>query len=422
MATLRFVLPLSVLALVGASITGCKEEPPPPQPEPAASASASLSAKKGAASLRTPTNPVPKVDPLTMKEYRVELCHTGVLTLRQAGDAYLASLGGGEPSDKKIPNFGKGAPPPTARTPLLKTDIMAGRTPPGGGSAAAAPGTPPAPAAKTPTAPGASASARPPFELALRAPHERNARACTAAAAMKDPAMDGVDAALAEIGPFAVELAKSIVTTNAYYQKDEYKADKLAKGKELHKKLVEDFKKFDELYKKLDDAVTAYRAGHPAAATADKGQALTQVTLDDARAILVGTRAAKVEAEALKTAIAKLDTDINALKELGKTEATDPWSKIMAPALDAYSRAATAAVATVGPKGIDNEQFLTLITGMTSLIESRHRAYTRALVARERKDAAAAGSAAPAAGQPGAAAATAQPQAPSGDEHEGHEH
>jgi hypothetical protein len=413
MATLRFVLPLSILALVGASVTGCKEEPPPPQPEPAASASASISPNKGrASSLRTPTSPVPKVDPLTMKEYRVELCHIGALTLRQAGDAYLASLGGGEPSAKKLPNFGKGAPPPTARTPLLKTDIMAGRVPPGASAAPAAGATPPAQPGKTATAPDTSAAARPPFELALRAPHERNARACTAASAMKDPAMDGVDGALAELGPFAVELAKNIVTTNAYYQKEEYKADKLAKGKELHKKLVEDFEKFDELYKKLDDAVIAYRAAHPAAATPDKGQALTATTLADAAAILNATRAAKVEPEAVKAAIAKLDTDIAALKDFGKLEATDPWSKIMAPALDAYSRAATAALATVGPKGIDNEQFLTLITGMTSLIESRHRAYTRALVARERKDAAAAdGSAAPVAAPPGAAAAPAKPNA-----------
>lgn len=413
MATLRFVLPLSILALVGASVTGCKEEPPPPQPEPAASASASISANKGrASSLRSPTSPVPKVDPLTMKEYRVELCHIGALTLRQAGDAYLASLGGGEPSTKKLPNFGKGAPPPTARTPLLKTDVMAGRVPPGG-SAAPVPAAAPTgqPAAKTAAAPDTSAAARPPFELALRAPHERNARACTAASAMKDPAMDGVDAALAELGPFAVELAKNIVTTNAYYQKEEYKADKLAKGKELHKKLVEDFKKFDELYKKLDDAVVAYRAAHPPAPTTDKGQSLTATTLDDAAAILTATRAAKVEPEAMKAAIAKLDTDIAALKEFGKSEATDPWSKIMAPALDAYSRAATAALATVGPKGIDNEQFLTLITGMTSLIESRHRAYTRALVARERKDAAAEGSAAPAAAPPGAMAPAAKPNA-----------
>lgn len=408
MPKLPSIFSLSLVALVGASLSGCKEEPPAPQPEPAASASAASISPKSRIPVRTPTSPVPKVDPLTMKQYRVELCSVGVLTLRQARDAYFASLGGGEPSDKKIPSFGQAGTSPSSRTPLLKTDLTnpTARTAPGG-AASAAKGAPATATSGAKTAPAVgSGTPRAPFEMALRAPHERNARACTAAAAMKEPAMDGVDAAVAEMGPFAVDLAKAIVTANSYYQKEEYKADKFAKGKEMHKKLVEDFKKFDELYAKLADSVDAYKKAHPMTTT-DEGEKLTQAALDDARSVLFGLLPAKVDVEAFKAATAKLEADVEALKTFGKGQPTDPWSKIMAPALDAYARAAKGASEKLTAKGVDNEQFLTLVTGMTSLIESRHRAFTRALVARERKEAAVAPS-----------AAAPQENAPSNDEHQ----
>ena len=45
--------------------------------------------------------------------------------------------------------------------------------------------------------------------------------------------MGDVDAALAAFAPFAVELAKDIATAQNYYQREEYKKDSFAKGKEL---------------------------------------------------------------------------------------------------------------------------------------------------------------------------------------------
>ena len=76
----------------------------------------------------------------------------------------------------------------------------------------------------------------------MRAPHERNARACTAAMALKEPAMGDVDAAVATYATFAIELAKDITAAHQYYVREEYKNDSFAKGKELDKKLRDELR------------------------------------------------------------------------------------------------------------------------------------------------------------------------------------
>jgi hypothetical protein len=195
------------LVLAAAGVPGCKEDPPPPKPDlqvPSASA-------KGKLNLRNPVAPIAKVDPKALKEYRVDVCYFGTLTLKQARDAYLASLGKDEPSEKKIPSFG-------------------------GATQAAAPGKPDPKAATAPKdtkapekdakAPAGAArptpEARKPFNFMMRAPHERNARQCTVATTLKEPAMSEVDPALAAFAPYAVELAKNIAAAQNYYQRVEY--------------------------------------------------------------------------------------------------------------------------------------------------------------------------------------------------------
>src|SRR6187402_1571919 len=101
----RSLVPVALLTLAVAGSAGCKDEPPPPTAEPATSSSTG----KSRLSPRAP-NPMAKVDPQAMKEYRTDVCYFGTLTLRQARDTYFASLGKDEPSEKKIPIF---VAPPT---------------------------------------------------------------------------------------------------------------------------------------------------------------------------------------------------------------------------------------------------------------------------------------------------------------------
>ena len=362
MISLKSFIPVALISLSGIAALGCKDDPPPPTPEPSTSAAAN-SAGKGKLALRNPGATTAKVDPQTMKEYRVDLCYYGSYTLRQARDAYLASLGKDEPSEKKIPSFGSSA----SMVPPVK---MAGSADPKPSASAG-------PSAGDPMS-------RKPFDMTMRAPHERNARGCSAAAGLKEPAMPEVDAALATFGPYAVELAKNIAAAQNYYAREEYKKDKepFAKGKELHKKLVEDFKKLDEQQAKLGEAVAAWRKGHaPDASKLDEGQKVMHASFEDARTLIHGVIERK-DAAALKENIAKLEKSVEALKAFGTANAADPWAKITAPAFDGFLKAAKEAEAKTSDKGTEVEPFLALVNTFNALIESKHRALTRSLVAK----------------------------------------
>ncbi|WP_437815813.1 DUF3829 domain-containing protein [Sorangium sp. So ce1078] len=365
------------LVLVASGVAGCKEDPPPPQPEPASSAAAN----KGKASLRTPVSPIAKVDPQSMKEYRVDVCYFGTLSLKQARDAYLASLGKDEPSEKKIPKFGtedqaKAGDPPKGLLPA-KPPVpgAAAPAPAPSGSAAAGPKAGPTPPGK---------DDRRPFNFSARAPHERNARACTVALSLKEPAMPDVDAALAEYAPFATELAKNIASAANYYQREEYKKDSFAKGKELHAKLIADFQKLDAHSDKLGLAVSAWHSSHlPDLAKADEGQKAAITALEDARALMVILSSKNVDPAAAKTALQKVETSAAALKAHGTSHQTDPWSKIMTPALDGFIRDVKAAEPKLTDQGISSPAlFLPVVTSFVSVIEGKHRALSRSLMAK----------------------------------------
>ncbi|WP_437735396.1 DUF3829 domain-containing protein [Sorangium sp. So ce1335] len=384
------------LVLVASGVAGCKEDPPPPQPEPASSAAAN----KGKANLRTPVSPIAKVDPQSMKEYRVDACYFGTLSLKQARDAYLASLGKDAPSEKKIPSFGLEdlSKPGDAKTALPAK-------PPTPTTGAAAPKTTAVPPGAA--APAGSAAAglkggpeRRPINIGARAPYERNARACTVALSLKEPAMPDVDAALAEYAPFASDLAKNIAAAANYYQREEYKKDSFAKGKELHAKLLEGFEKLDAHSDKLGLAVSAWHASHmPDLSKADEGQKAALTALEDARALMVMLASKNVDPAAVKAALQKLETSAAALKAHGTTNQTDPWSKIMAPAFDKFIGDVKAAEPKLTDKGISSPSlYLPVVTGFVSLIEGRHRSLSRSLMAKAQAEKAqTAGTAQPAA-------------------------
>ena len=241
-----------------------------------------------------------------------------------------------------------------------------------------APAAPAASGAPSATVPGAAVPARP-FDFALRAPHERNARACTASMALKEPAMPGVEEALAAFGPFSVELAKDIVTATSYYQREEYKKDGFAKGLELHKKLLEEFGKLDEHQDKLGAALDAYRKAHaPDPTKADEGEKITTETFENARKVVMVLAEKKVDAAAYKANVEKLDKSVEALKTFSSGHASDTWSKIMAAPFEAFAKAAKDAKVT--EKGVAPEDFLNLVTSFTGLIEARQRGLQRSMI------------------------------------------
>jgi len=406
MIRLRTFLPF-VLALAPLAVGCKKDEPPAPAPEARPSSAALPPSGKGKLPLRTPIAPVPKFDPQAMKDYRLEVCYFGTLTLRQARDAYFASLGKDEPSEKKIPSFGV---PGTALPPAPPVAML---PKPG---ASGAPSAGPAPGSSA--APGPSANAvRRPVDLGMRAPHERNARACTVAAGLKDPAMPDVDAALLAFAPFSLELSRNIAAASVYYQREEYSKDKFERGKELHKKLVADFAKLDETADKLGSAMAAWRKDHPVdMAKLDEGERLVVTAYERARTLLLGTLAKKVDAAAFKEGVAALTKDIEALKTFGTNNPNDPWAKITVPPLGTFHKAAEEAQAKISDKGIEPDAFLSLVNTFTSLIEAKHRALSRSLTAKGQV-------VEPKAGPPGGRQIP-QPmqQIERPDEHDGHKH
>jgi hypothetical protein len=221
---------------------------------------------------------------------------------------------------------------------------------------------------------------RRPFDMATRAPYERNARACSVAQGLKDPAMPEVDAAIAAFAPYALELSKNISEAAAYYQREGYKEDKFEKGKQYHQKLVEAFGKLDELSDKLGTAVAAWRKDHPPdASKMDEGQKLAFAAFDEANKLLVALLPKKVDVGAYKEGVPRLEKAIEALKTFGTANAADAWSKGMVPSLDMFLKMAKEAEPKVAETGLAGEMFGQMISSFVALIENKQRAVSRAL-------------------------------------------
>jgi hypothetical protein len=410
MSSMRSFISFPIALLVATAAAGCGEEKPKPDPSAATTATATGSAK-GRLNVRTPLAPTVKVDPQANKDYRVDVCYFGTMTLRQARDAYTASLAGAEPSEKKIPSFGGAVAP---ATPPATSGTAKAATPPATGAVAAPPATarpatPPAttvaPTAKpvtagTGTAAAGTAAAPPgsakpggtgasptmpeppgrrPFDVALRAPHERNARACSVAAGLKDAPMGEVDAALTAFAPYAVELAKAIAAATTYYQREEYKKDSFAKGKELHKQLTDGFAKLDDMSAKLGDAIESWRKAHPVdPAKMEEGEKLAIAAYTDARDLMLAVNIKKSNVQGFKDASGRLEKSVEAVKTYATSHPTDPWGKMMAAPLESMLKAAKEADAKVSDKGVDGDTYLMLVNSFVGVIEQKYRALSRA--------------------------------------------
>jgi hypothetical protein len=352
---------------------GCKKDEPP-KPDPAATEAATANSSAHPP-MRRPHAGFNRPDPQVTKDYRVDVCYYGTLSLRQARDAYLASLGKDEPSAKKIPSFGVAGSSPTPATAAPAS------------TAAGKPAAPPKPSA-SPVASSASAapagSASPmnlpdrSHEYLMRLPHERNARSCSSAVPLKEPAMGDVDVQIAAFAPFVVDLAKDFATAQQYYQREEYTKDNFAKGKELDKKLREGFAKLDEMSDKLGGAIDAWRKAHPAdTSKMDEGEKVTRALIDDGRDVLLAVAHKKAEGDAWKAALDKLDKSVAAFKTYADAHAADNWSRIFAGPVEVFMK--TVKGGKVGAdKSFDSDSYLQLVTGYVGLLDSRQRAIARA--------------------------------------------
>jgi hypothetical protein len=349
---------MGLVAVMGLALGGgCKGDQPKATPEPPAATTAGATARPPRMNRPNPMGA--GRDPQVMKDFRIDTCYYGTLSLRAARDAYLASLGKDEPSPKKLPSFGAAAPPPHPGAPGA-TAAPAAR-PPGAGSAA--PG--PVPGERRP-------------DLMRGMPYERHSRACSALVVLKEPPMGDLDAAATAYAPFVVDLAKDITAAQQYYQREEYTKDSFAKGKELDKKLRAEFAKLDETQEKFGAAIEAWRKAHPPdVSKMDDGEKLGRAVLDDARDTYMMMIMKKVDGDAWKGQLDKLDKAITTLRTYGQAHDADPWSKFVIPPVDVFAKSLKEAKPTAD-KTFDGEAFLGLVNSYVATFDGRQRALARA--------------------------------------------
>jgi len=195
--------------------------------------------------------------------------------------------------------------------------------------------------------------------------------------------MPDVDAALKDFAPFALELSRNIAAASVYYQREEYTKDKFEKGKDLHKKLVADFAKLDELSDKLAAAISAHREKNPLdTSKMEEGEKAVAQAYSDARGVVALLVAKKIDTAAYKAAVANLDKSVGAVKEIGTKNGNDVWAKITTPALEAFLKGSHDAESKIGDKGLPPDAFLQIVNTFTAVIEAKHRALSRALIAK----------------------------------------
>ena len=391
---------LMLLVVTALSATACKDDPAPtPSPDSSSSAASKEGKEKKASSAS-------KLDPLAVKTYRAESCYFGTLSLRQARAAYQASLGGAEPGDGKIPNFGAATKEPVAADKAGdKAGDKAADKEKGDASAKAAPKDKAAPAGSAAKAAGSAkpadkAADKPVEKRADKAapapsgsagklaktlgnrprpvPYERHARSCTVAAGIKTPAAPGLDEVLAEFAPYAVALSKDIATANSYYAKEEYKGDSFAKGKELHKKLTDGFAKLDELQKKLGDALHGFTdKNKPDTSKYTDGQKVANAGVELAHDAMHILTADTVDVAKLKEKVEALDKNVAELKKFGEDHKDDAWARIVAPSLESFQKEAKRVSEVADLKSTPPDDLLALVTNFTRVLESQNRGLTR---------------------------------------------
>lgn len=299
------------------------------------------------------------VPPLLSKTNAAELCVYDTYSFRDARAAYLGSLGGAEPSAAKIPDFGQMPPDGAAPSP---TPATSGSGAPAAGSAG--PKAPPTASAAKSAAPKASAAPPKASNAASAAPpasgapmtepppavsgkpmpdrkltgirYQQYTKQCQMLVNMKEPTAGDLDTAAAEYAPFATELARTLTEASMYYQQEKYKEDDFAKGKDLHKKLVEAFGKLDDLQSKMFAALKDFEQKQPIDRSGwSASQKLSNDFNTAAIAFYLDVNGPKLDWKAAKDDLAKIDAALKAMNEFktskddsGKDHATDPFIRM----------------------------------------------------------------------------------------------
>jgi hypothetical protein len=291
--------------------------PPPPPAEP----SAAPTAQPGG---------IGRIDPEAMKTYRMDVCWYGGFALRRGRDDYLSGLRNGRPGPGRLPVF---------------VDLPAH-----GGSAG------------------------------FPVPFGRNVRSCIAAVALRDPDFGEADAAVAAYVAVARDLSGDLETARSYYRQENYKADQLALGNELHTRLVAGFEKLDALHDRLGAALDARRKALPPRAMED-GERLARTAVDDAGEVVRLVVAAKLDAKALSAATDRLARSADALAARLTASPDDFWAKIVSsPLLD--FRKTAAALRQAGGRRVESATVELVVQQMVGLIEARQRSIARTALAK----------------------------------------
>lgn len=363
----RSMVAMTALTM-GLGLIACGDDPPAGPEASAASASGARPAMTG--------DPAKRPDPLVTKTYRAEACYYGSLALKQARDAYLASLAGGEPSADKIPQFGAdpddaakaapGVPPtpaptgaptaaataaptatakattaPTAKaTATSKATAMASGTPAATGTGTAAASAPPA---------GSAPTRMPPGNMKQQVRFDQFIRHCNTAISVKDAADPDLDAALKDFSDYALPLSKLITEANQYYG-GEIK-DNFEKGKQYHacltgtgscevkdknaKPVTNAWPQLDERLAKLKAAVDKFKGAKPVdKAGFEESQKVSDQAVAEATELLLAFDAKPVDTAKAKAAIGKLEATTEKLKAFGDNkDKPDPWGKAVPPQL-----------------------------------------------------------------------------------------
>lgn len=294
----------------------------PKEPEPTRAGLSSDAPVPTAAPSARAAAVLAKIGPEAMKQYRVDVCYHGTFALRWARDDYVASLGGHRPGPGHIPAF---------------VDL-----------------------------PGSE------LERGL----ERDARACTAAVALRDTVDFGdIDTAIAVCAPFALELAKHMNTARKYYRSGEHANDGFARGGELHDAMIAGFKQLDALHDRLGAAIAARRKSHPPNVS-DEGERVGRAAIEDARTVLLRAVAPQLDGKAFDAAVRQLGKSAQASRAWESSNPNDPWSQIVNAPLEAF-RALVEAPRPPGARRLDSPAVYQMVRAFVFLIETRQRAITR---------------------------------------------
>jgi hypothetical protein len=236
----------------------------------------------------------------------------------------------------------------------------------------------PAGSAAGPAASGSAGLRPPPDRLANNfrsLPYERFIRSCNVAAGLKEPAAPEYDAAVKAFADFALPLSKALQDANGYYQKGTFKEDGFAKGKELHKTIVDGFGKLDAELKKLQTATETWeKANAINKADYEEGQKLADKAVSDANAVILGFAGGSVP----KDAISAFEASSGALKKYGddNKDKKDPWATLLPPQNTSFLEQAKLLV-DKDPKDVGAAKIVNLITLHSRILETNHRALTR---------------------------------------------